>query len=170
MNSLSRCQRLLIGHGAFVLLFGFIMGFGFLFFLVEKGLDGGGTGFIELWPIPWRLEIVMPGTYDSWRMAHMEGVVNGLVLWVVALALPLMPFGDKGQLRTTWTMIVVAWTIVIASALDPLFVHSRGLRMGLNTPNTIAFLLFYVGVVSVCVLVAVIGYKALINPGARRDP
>lgn len=38
-----RCQRPLAGHGALVLLPGFVLGFGFLFFLIGK---------VELWPIP----------------------------------------------------------------------------------------------------------------------
>ena len=71
MNSLLRCQRLLVGHGALVLLFGFVVGFGFLFFLI---------GHVALWPIPGRIDYQLPGTYDAWRMAHMEGVVNGLAL------------------------------------------------------------------------------------------
>ena len=57
-------------------------------------------------------------------------------------------------------MIIIAWTIVVASSLDPLFDDARGLRMGLNVANTLAFLLFYVGVVGVCVLVGVIAWKS----------
>lgn len=56
MNSLLRCQRLLVGNGALVLLIGFAIGFGFLFFL---------TGEIALWPIPGRIDYQMPGTYDA---------------------------------------------------------------------------------------------------------
>ena len=47
MNSLLRCHRLLVGHGALVLLVGFVIGFGFLFFL---------TGEIALWPIPGQID------------------------------------------------------------------------------------------------------------------
>ena len=63
-NDVGRAQRLLLGHGALVLLVGFVVGFGFLFFLI---------GEIRLWPIPGVIEYQLPGTYDAWRMAHMEG-------------------------------------------------------------------------------------------------
>ena len=156
MSSLLRCQRLLVGHGALVLLLGFVIGFGFLFFLL---------GEISLWPIPGGIDYQMPGTYDAWRMAHMEGVVNGLALWLVALVLPLVPVSDVLRGRLTWGMILAAWTIVVASAIDPLFPQARGLSMGGTVPNTIAFLLFYVGIVAVVWVVATIAVKAL--AGAR---
>ena len=101
--------------------FGGVIGFGFLFFLI---------GEVALWPIPWALDWQLPGTYDAWRMAHMEGIVNGLVLWVAAALLPVMPFTAKGAARIALGLIIVAWTIVIASALDPLFPESRGLAFG----------------------------------------
>ena len=158
MNSLLRCQRLLVGHGALVLLLGFVVGFGFLFFLI---------GEVSLWPIPGSIDYQLPGTYDAWRMAHMEGVVNGLALWLFALVLPVVPLTDVLRGRLTWAMILVAWTIVIASTIDPLFPQARGLSMGANVPNTIAFLLFYVGIVAVVWVVATVAVKAL--SGARDE-
>jgi len=152
MTSLVRCQRLLVGHGALVLLLGFALGFGFLFFLI---------GEIALWPIPGRIVYQLPGTYDAWRMAHMEGVVNGFGLWIVALVLPLVPLSEVLRVRITWGMVIVAWTIVLASALDPIFPDARGLAFGKNIPNTIAFFLFYVGILTVIWVVAVIAVKSL---------
>ena len=156
MNALLRCQRLLVGHGARVLLAGFAIGFGFLFFLV---------GEISLWPIPGKIDYQLPGSYDAWRMAHMEGVINGLALWLLALVLPVVPISEALCRRLTWAMILAAWTIVSASALDPLFPQARGLSMGGSVPNTIAFLLFYVGIVAAIWLGATIAVKAL--AGAR---
>jgi hypothetical protein len=157
MSSLVRCQRLLIGHGALVLLFGFVIGFGFLFFLI---------GEIALWPIPGRIDYQLPGSYDAWRMAHMEGITNGFGLWIVALVLPLVPFSDVLRHRITWGMIFVAWTIVLAAAIDPVFPDARGLEFGKNIPNTIAFLLFYAGILTVIWVVAVVAVKSL---AATRD-
>ena len=79
--------------------------------------------------------------------------------------LPLIPLSDVLRLRITWGMIVVAWTIVLAAAIDPLFPDARGLAFGTNAPNTIAFLLFYVGILTVIWVVAVIAVKSL---GAAR--
>ncbi len=41
MNSLLRSQRLLVGYGARVLLVGFVVGVGFLFFLMGEVADLG---------------------------------------------------------------------------------------------------------------------------------
>ena len=156
MSALLRCQRLLVGHGALVLLFSFAVGFGFLFFLI---------GEISLWPIPGRLDIQLPGTYDAWRMAHMEGVVNGFGLWILALVLPLIPLTAVLRKRITWGMIVVAWTIVLAATIDPLFPDARGLKFGGSAANMAAFFLFYVGILTVIWVVGVIAVKSLASTG-----
>jgi hypothetical protein len=145
-------RRLLIGHGALMILVGGVIGFGFLFFLM---------GEISLWPIPGRIDYQMPGTYDAWRMAHMEAIVNGAILWIVAAVLQHLPFTVAGSRRAVYGMLVIAWSIVIASSLDPLFPDSRGLAASDSLTNNIAFGLFYIGVVGVMILMAVIAYKAL---------
>jgi hypothetical protein len=67
-------------------------------------------------------------------------------------------------------MILVAWTIVLAAAIDPIFPDARGLAFGKNAPNTIAFLLFYAGVVTVICVVAVIAVKSLTATRAEEVP
>ncbi|CAA0119138.1 Styrene-oxide isomerase [Halioglobus japonicus] len=152
-NELKRSQRLLLGHGALVLLFGFAMGFGFLFFLI---------GEISLWPIPGKIDYQMPGTYDAWRMAHMEGITNGLMLWILAAVLPVMSEFVRKIYWLAVTMVVVAWTIVVASAIDPFFPDARGLLFSSqsNLANGVAFFLFYIGIVAVCVVVAIVAFRA----------
>jgi hypothetical protein len=59
-------------------------------------------------------------------------------------------------------MVIVAWTIVIASALDPLFPEARGLAF---TPvsslaNDVAFFLFYIGIVIAVAVVVIVAIKA----------
>ena len=151
-DPLAVVRRRLIGHGALLVFVGGAIGFGFLFFLIGK---------IALWPILGEILFQMPGTYDGWRMAHLEGIINGALLWLAAAILPMVPLSLKGQVRTGHGMILVGWTIVIASLLDPLYANSRGLEFGGPLTNHIAFFLFYVGVVLVMVIMAVIAYKAL---------
>ncbi len=150
-------RRHLIGHGALLIFIGGVIGFGFLFFLI---------GRITLWPIPGGIEVQLPGTYDAWRMAHLEGILNGFALWLAAAVLPLIPLSARGLKRTALGLIVVAWTFVIASALDPLFPDSRGLQFGGPATNQAAFFLFYVGVVLIMVISATIAWKALRRPQA----
>lgn len=151
-EELKPLRRLLIGHGALLILAGSVIGFAFLFFLM---------GEISLWPIPGKIDYQMPGTYDAWRMAHMEAIINGALAWIAAAVLPLLPFTAVGARRVVYGLLVVAWTFVLGSLFDPLFADSRGLAASNVLTNNIAFGLFYVGVVLVMVIMAVIAYKAL---------
>ena len=57
----------------------------------------------------------------------------------------------------------------MASSLDPLFPEARGLAFGGNVPNTIAFFLFYVGIVTVIWVVAMIAVRSLAAARAESD-
>jgi hypothetical protein len=148
-------QRTLIGHGALLIFLAGVLGFGFLFFLL---------GDIRLWPIPGHIAYQMPGTIKAWRMAHLEGVINGLILWISALLLPLLPFSLAALRRMAWGLIVVGWTFTVASAFDALFPDSRGLAFGGPLSNNIAFFMFYVGVLIVMAIMAGIAWRTLIKP------
>lgn len=147
-------QNRLIGHGALLIFAGGVIGFGFLFFLIGK---------IALWPIPWALEYQLPGTYDAWRMAHMEGITNGLLLWLTAALIPVFPFSPTGKKRIAWGAIAIGWSIVIASVLDPLFPDSRGLEFGGSATNLAAFFLFYIGVPGALIFSATIAWRCFRN-------
>jgi hypothetical protein len=151
-------QRLLVGHGALVMLFGCAVGFAFLFFLL---------GSIRLWPFPGSIDLQLPGTERAWRMTHLEGILNGLALWLLALVMPLVGFGHKAQRRAAWCVIITAWTFVIASLMEALFANSRGLEFAPPWSNTTSFLLFYVGVVLVMGVLTSIAYKAFSGGGRR---
>ncbi len=151
-NKLDPNQRLLVGHGGLVLLWGCLVGFPFVFFLL---------GEIKLWPFPWAFDVQLPGTYDAWRMAHLEGIMNGFALWVAAFVLPLIPVTAKNATRLTWGFIIASWTFVVASLMDPLFAGSRGLYMGGPITNIIAFLLFYVGVLIITYIAGYIAWVCL---------
>ncbi|MEX1667039.1 hypothetical protein [Zhongshania arctica] len=145
-NDILKHQRFLVIHGTLLLLAAFIIGFGFLFFI---------TGEISLWPIPGKIVYQMPGTYDAWRMAHMEGIVNALLLWLIAALLPVFSSFIK---NVKWLVIIspiISWSIVIGASFDPLFPEARGLVFDASTNmmNDISFFVFYPGVVLCFVLV-----------------
>ncbi|MEM1139503.1 MAG: hypothetical protein AAGB03_02885 [Pseudomonadota bacterium] len=142
MRDISHAQRLLVGHGALVLLAAFVIGFGFLFYLI---------GEIRLWPFPGSIQYQMPGTYDAWRMAHMEGIITGFVLWITASIIPILRLTEKTARRVALAMITTAWTFTVASTMDPLFENSRGIVIKEDMPltNFIAFNLFVVGILAV---------------------
>lgn len=130
-------QRMLFRHGGMVMLFGFAAGFGFLFFLL---------GAVELWPIPGKIAYQLPGSDKAWRMTHMEGVINGLMLWLLAAVVPAMDLTVRQAQRICRALIVTAWCFPIASLFDALFPDSRGLRFGGPVTNLIPFFLFYAGI------------------------
>ncbi len=132
-------QRMLIVQGGYVMLLGFAAGFGFVFFLI---------GSIELWPIPGKIVIQLPGTDKAWRMTHMEGVLNGLMLWLLAALQPAMALPVQTARRIARMLVLTAWCFPIASLFDALFKDSRGLRFAAPVTNLIPFFLFYIGIVA----------------------
>ena len=154
MDEIRKSQRLLVGHGALVLLVAFVIGFGFLFFLI---------GEVRLWPIPGVIDYQLPGTYDAWRMAHMEGITNGFGLWLLAAVLPLLNLSAKTSKRIAVGMIITAWTIVIASTFDPLFPNARGLALtsDSNLMSDVAFLLFVIGIGIVIAIMIKVAHQCL---------
>lgn len=132
-------QRMLFRHGGLVMLFGFAAGFGFLFFIL---------GSIELWPVPGKIAYQLPGSEKAWRMTHLEGVLNGLMLWLLAAVVPAMDLSVQQARKVVRALIVTAWTFPIASLFDALFPDSRGLRFGGPVTNFIPFFLFYVGILA----------------------
>ena len=150
-SELLATQRLLIASGALLIFFAGVAGFGFLFFLL---------GEIRLWPFP-TIEYQLPGSVKAWRMTHLEGVLGGLIHWMLAALLPLMPFTIKSIRRMSIAMISVGWMFTIASSMDALFSDSRGLAYGGPLTNNIAFFLFYVGIIMVMYILLAIAYRSL---------
>ncbi|TDU31031.1 hypothetical protein DFR24_0389 [Panacagrimonas perspica] len=146
-------QRLLVGSGALLLLFAGLAGFGFLFFLLGK---------IELWPFLY-IEYQMPGSLKAWRMTHLEGVINGLIQWIFALMLPLLPFAAKTLRRMSLGFISIGWLFTVASLFDAIFPNSRGLAFGGEITNTIAFLMFYFGILVLIVILIAIAWRTLVG-------
>lgn len=137
-TELGAIRTRLVGQGALVLLVGFVFGFGYLFFLI---------GRIELWPIPGAIPQQLPGTIKAWRMAHLEGIMNGVFLWLFAGILPLVPVSTRYARRIANAFIAMAWLLPLASVLDALFPASRGLAFQPPFTNYVAFFMFYVGIV-----------------------
>ncbi|WP_421836647.1 hypothetical protein [Novosphingobium sp.] len=138
-SELRAVQRMLIVQGGYVMLLGFVAGFGFVFYLI---------GSIELWPIPGKIAVQLPGTDKAWRMSHMEGVLNGLLLWLVAALQPAMALPVATARRIARMLVLTAWCFPIASLFDALFKDSRGLKFAAPVTNLIPFFLFYVGIIA----------------------
>ena len=152
-----RLQSLMVAHGALVFLLGMRGGFPFAFEIL---------GRIELWPIPGSLEIEMPGDYRGWRMAHLEGVLNGLLLISVGSFGGRLRLSARGAAWVAWGLIVTAWGNIVASVIGPL-TGTRGLSFTGASWNSLVFLLFMVAIVAVLVAMWLVFRGALAN--ASRD-
>lgn len=151
-TQLNPLRRTLIGHGALLIFAGGAIGFAFLFFIL---------GELRLWPIPGVIEYQLPGSERAWRMAHLEAIINGALVWLVAAILPMLPFSVVGARRVVYGLLIVAWTFVIASTIAALFPDSRGLAASATLTNNIVFGLFYVGVALVMAIMAAIAWRSL---------
>jgi hypothetical protein len=141
----------LIVHGALVFLVGLLAGFPFAFFELGK---------ITLWPLPGEIAVSLPGDVRGWRMAHLEGILNGLTLFAVAACFAYLRLTERAQRVLTWSLIITAWGNAIASLLGPLS-SGRGLEFGGGVANSIMYLLFVAAVVAVIVAMVLVCRGAL---------
>ena len=136
-----RLHALMVAHGALVFIVGLLAGFPFAFLLLGK---------ITLWPIPGSIDVMMPGDVRGWRMAHLEGILNGLTLFGVAAVATRLHLTPSAQRTIAWSLIVTAWGNVIASLAGPMF-GGRGLEFGSGAANSLMYLLFVAAIVAVLI-------------------
>jgi hypothetical protein len=86
-------------------------------------------GRIELWPFPGSLEVRIPDDSRAWRMAHMEGITQGLLLMALALGGGWIRHGERAHRVLFWAALTAAWLFTLPAMLHPLF-GTRGLAMG----------------------------------------
>ncbi len=151
----ARLQRLMIAHGGMVFFGGLMVGWGFLFFLM---------GAVSVWPIPWRLDVQLPGDVRAWRMAHMEGILNGLTMLAVAGIWHNLTLTPRAQKWVAYGLIVTGWGNLIAATLGPIF-GGRGLAIGVGFheegANHIMFFLFAISIVTIMTAMILIIRNAL---------
>lgn len=141
-------QMLLAGHGALVFLAGMLAGFPFASVLVAS-LDPGAA---TMWP----------GDVRAWRMAHMEGALNGMLMIAVAGAMAHAAMGARVQGIIVWGLIVTGWGNIIASVVSAM-TGGRGLGFTGADWNTVTFTLFMaaiLGVIAAMIAVAWASFKS----------
>ena len=132
--------RRVIFHGAVVVLLGLAAGFPFAFVIL-------GT---------------MAGDQRAWRMAHLEGVLNGVVMFAVTAVSGRLALSGGLQTLLAWCLVVTGYGNVVASILAA-SLGVRGLEAGGSVGNTVVYVLFVVAVVTITVAMALLAF------GARRS-
>ena len=92
-------QKRLIGHAALMLLVAMLAGVGLLM---------SAIGGLELWS-GHILEIGVPGNTAGWVRTHVGGILNALLVMVVALLLPGLGFASAPARRIGLFMIGTGW-------------------------------------------------------------
>ena len=109
----------------------FLNGFGLMVAAILSGWAWFFSllGRIVLWPIPGSIEIAIPDDARGWRMAHMEGITQGLMLMSLGLGGIFVAHPPKLHRMLFWSALVTAWLFTIPAMLHPLF-GTRGLQFG----------------------------------------
>jgi hypothetical protein len=139
-----RLQRLLVAHGALVFIAGLLAGFPFALLEIHAMTLGSSDT-----PAP------VPGDVRGWRMAHLEGVLNGLTCFAGAAVGPYLRLSARGYAILAWSLVVTAWGNMIASLIGPI-VGGRGLVFGGSISNSLMYVLFVVAVVTVALAMGLI--------------
>lgn len=142
-----RLQGLLIANGALVLLAGYAAGFPY-----------GSVVTAEITGIPSSI----PGDVRGWHMAHLEGVLNGMLMIAAGAVIGQLAMTERLAKVIFWGLVAAGWTNVVASTLSPL-TGGRGTGFtGLdwNSFNFVVFVVGIVGAVAAAVALAVAGLRS----------
>jgi len=118
----------MIFHGAVVILLGLLAGFPYA--LVVTG--------------------ALASSERAWRMAHLEGVLNGLLVIAVAAVWDRLALVGRKRDVLVWSLVLMAYGNVVASAIGATFAV-RGLAPGGSFSNTLVYGLFMAAVVGVVI-------------------
>ena len=127
----------LVFHGAVVILLGLVAGFPLAFVI---------TGSLV-------------SSERAWRMAHLEGLLNGLLLFAIAGVADGLALDGRKPAVLAWALIITAYGNLIASVIAA-SANVRGLEPGGSFANTLTYLLFMVAVVTVVVALGLVAHGA----------
>ena len=100
---MERYQKLMIANGFMVMFVAMLAGFMLIFNLV---------GGVEVWPGK-IIEFSVYGTSDGWVRAHSGGITTGMLVVIVALALPKLALSQSMNRFFAWGLIYVAWSFTL---------------------------------------------------------
>ncbi len=137
-----KLQGLLIANGALVLLAGFIAGLPYAAVVTASLAPDAPTGIAE--------------HIRAWHMAHLEGVLNGMLMLAGAAVAGALTLSRKTARVIFWGLVVAGWTNVVASSISA-STGGRGTGVTGFDWNTLDFLLFMAGIVgAVAAMIALV--------------
>ncbi len=142
----------MIGNGLLVVLASMFAGFMLMFLLI---------GGIEIWPgkiVP----LSIYGTSEGWVRAHTGGALNGILVIVIALAMPALRLSPLMQRVTAYGFIYIAWSFTVFYWLGNAS-GNRALTLGdspLGESDIIGIIGFLPGLPSVVLVVVLLAMAA----------
>lgn len=98
LSAAERGRLTLLMHGAAVGVIGLVSGFGLVFAIL---------GAYHVWPLTLASGLAVPGSEHGWRVAHVAGVLNGMLMILGGLALTVVEAGPAAQ---RWIVGGLVWT------------------------------------------------------------
>lgn len=95
-----RGRSRLLMHGAIIAVIGLLSGFGLVFVILES---------VTVWPLTIPTDAPFPGSERGWRVAHVAGVMNGLMMMIIGFALVHVLPGLRAQAWIVWGMVYTGW-------------------------------------------------------------
>ncbi len=122
--------RLLV-HGSIIAVIGLVSGFGFLFVILDS---------IHVWPFfTIDTEAAFPGSERGWRVAHVAGVMNGMLMIIGGLAIVHVLPTLRAQAWIVWGLVYTGWGNTIFFHCANLS-NNRGLSGGVTKYGEADFL------------------------------
>jgi hypothetical protein len=101
-----------------------------------------------------------PGDYRAWMMAHLEGLLNGMMIILLALVSRLRPLSAAGERRMIAALLISGWGNSAASIAAPIL-RVRGMTFDADPANNLVAGVFTLALVgSVYALAALILHLA----------
>jgi hypothetical protein len=158
---MERLQQVMIGNGLLVILAAMFAGFMLMFKLL---------GGVEVWP-GHILPLPIYGTSEGWVRAHTGGALNGVLVVIVALAMPKLRLSPLMQKLTAYGFIYVAWSFTLFYWVGNA-AGNRGLTMGdspLGKTDLTSVIAFLPGLPSVFIVVILLFIAAKSALSSRGD-
>tara|TARA_R110000772_G_scaffold267850_1_gene392812 strand:+ start:4533 stop:4985 length:453 start_codon:yes stop_codon:yes gene_type:complete len=130
-----RYHRLLILNASLILMLGLLTGFGYGQHVIAEV-----SGTLSS----------IPGDIRGWRMAHLECLLNSLLILAIAGAIRPLQFSAKISGSIFWGLIVCGWSNAIASTLSTI-TGGRGTEFTGLDWNSVNHILFVAGVIAIFV-------------------
>lgn len=145
----ARMRALLMLNGVGLLIFALAVGWVWFFALLRH---------IVLWPIPIDIPVSIPDDGRAWRMAHMEGITQGLLLMALGLMGGFMRLSPRQFVWLFWSAVVTGWLFAVPTLFNAAF-GTRGLAFGggpfkPGLANDIIYLCGWPPVIGVHIMVA----------------